>query len=67
MEHAIHLCAGYFITDILPTSVSAIIKKIKFKHEETIEDSEDDEDSDEEEAFSVGDVIRKALALIKQV
>lgn len=71
MEHAIHLCAGHFIADISPSSVSAIIKKMrKFRHQEA-EDidngSDNDDEVDDAVSFDAGDAIGKGLALVKQV
>lgn len=71
MEHAIHLCAGHFILDLSPSSVSSIIKKMrKFKSteaEQLQEESDDSDEDDEDTLFTSGDAIGKGLALVKQV
>lgn len=72
MEHAIHLCAGHFISDLSPSSVSSIIKKMrKFRAAEAEQlegsDDEDDNEEDEDTPFTSGDAIGKGLALVKQV
>lgn len=62
MEHAIHLCAGHFIADISPSSIGSIIKKMqKWRHEENLDGSEDNDEGKEDGFFDAGDAISKGL------
>ncbi|KAG2045526.1 hypothetical protein BDR06DRAFT_978148, partial [Suillus hirtellus] len=81
MEHTINLTAGHFLMAVSPTSSQKLLKKIKValrKSEldgsvidfdvldaslEGVEECEDDDDDDVE--FGVGDLIGKALVLIR--
>jgi hypothetical protein len=83
MEHTINLAAGHFLMAVSPTSSCKLLKKIKaaVKRSDVDFDALDvsldgidyegadecEEDDDKDDEFGVGDLIGKALALVKQV
>ena len=81
MEHSVHIASKHFVEAVAPASPSTVRKKVKAalkqaSHDAELadlgidnwEDEEEDSDvTDEDSDFTAGNVLRKALALVKQV
>jgi hypothetical protein len=72
MEHLLHLAAKHFVEAVVPAPCASIKKKAKLNkaqdeaHEgDDTSDSEDD--NKDEDEFTSGDSLGKALALVEQV
>ena len=82
MEHALHLAAKHFMTELSPTPTSILVKKIHSAIQDSDSGAVDLESLNDDlealelangceavdvEGFNTGNVIGKALALVNQV
>ncbi len=63
MEHSVHVASKHFVEAVAPASLAAIRQKVKT----AFGGLEGDDDDNEDEDFTAGDALGKALALVKQV